>query len=92
MDWRELDNMLTQRGAYKPCPCCGYEGKPGWVKTDEQYMLVQLTHDKPPAPRFDEGIIVLPLMCVNCCYVRLHAPQFFGEPYRTGETTGDEVH
>jgi len=92
VDWKELDNMLQQRGAYQPCPCCGYEGKPGWIKADHQYVLIRLTNDHPPAPVFDEGIICSPLMCVNCCFVRLHAPQFFGEPYAGREAAGDEVH
>jgi hypothetical protein len=89
VDWKELDNLLTQRGAYQPCPCCGFTGKPGWIKSDHEAVLLRLDENRALVP--DEAIICLPLMCVNCCFVRLHAPQFFGEPYRSREAPGDDV-
>ena len=69
---RDLVDFLASRGARKQCPLCGQEQWTGW---DQRLAL----------PRTLEGadsmaIEVIPLICRNCGFVRLHAAHVLSDP------------
>ena len=86
MDWQTFENILVSRGAFNPCPFCGFAEKPTWIKSDQQLALITLGPNNEP--QLDEAIVCMALMCANCCALRLHPPQFFGEPYRATKNGG----
>lgn len=75
---RDLVDFLASRGARKQCPLCGHEDWAGW---DQRIALSRVHEGSDTAP-----LDVIPLLCRNCGYVRLHSAHVLSDP--RDENTG----
>ena len=80
VDWREIDNFLTSRGVAPICPMCEAES---WRQGERAVMLVAIDAENQLAIDLgrgsSDGILCVPIVCDNCGFVRLHAPQVFDQ-------------
>jgi predicted Zn-ribbon and HTH transcriptional regulator len=75
---RDLSDFLASRGARKACPLCGHEDWDGW---DQRLTVPRALNGTEYEP-----LVVIPLLCRNCGFVRLHASHVLGDP--RDESTG----
>ena len=68
----DLHDFLTSRGARKACPTCGHEHWDGW---DQRLTLARTLDGVEHTP-----LEVIPLLCRNCGYVRLHSSHILSDP------------
>ena len=69
---RDLFDFLASRGARKACPICGHEHWDGW----DQRLTIARTLEEVEHTSLD----VIPLLCRNCGYVRLHSAHVLSDP------------
>jgi hypothetical protein len=74
----DLLDFLASRGARRPCPACGHEQWDGW---NQRLTLPRTLDDMQSTP-----LEVIPLVCKNCGFVRLHSAHVLSDP--RGENTG----
>jgi hypothetical protein len=76
LDAHEFEELLRARGmeGSAPCPIC--EGL-DWISPPRSYALVE-------DGDVEHGLTVLPFLCTNCGFVRLHAPKAIDAPKLAG--------
>jgi hypothetical protein len=74
-----LFDFLASRGARKACPVCAHEDWDGW---DQRVALTRTLDGEDHA-----SIEVVPLLCRNCGFVRLHSAHVLSDP--RDENTGN---
>jgi hypothetical protein len=78
MDERELSNILVSRGADAACPACEADNWTAMKPTDLDLAIP----GEQPDGRKVIGLPVVPLICLQCGFVRLHSRDVLtNEPY-----------
>ena len=69
---RDIFDFLASRGARKACPVCAHEDWDGW---DRRSTLPRWLDEAGHDP-----LEVIPLLCRNCGFVRLHSSHVLSDP------------
>ena len=69
---RDLFDFLASRGARKACPLCGHEQ---WDGGEQRLSLPRTLTGAEHDP-----LEVIPLVCRNCGFVRLHSSRMLSDP------------
>jgi hypothetical protein len=78
VDERELSNILVSRGADAPCPACGADN---WTALQQRDLDLAIPGEYPDGRKV-VGLRVMPIVCLQCGFVRLHARDVLtNEPY-----------
>jgi hypothetical protein len=69
VDDRELSNILVSRGAMPDCPICGVNH---WTTMAQRDLDFAIPAEQPDGRKV-VGLRVVPVACLKCGFVRLHA-------------------